>query len=37
LEDETHLLKILHQGSEKAREVAQSTLEATYKNLGVVL
>jgi tryptophanyl-tRNA synthetase len=36
LNDETHLLSILHQGSEKAREVAQETLEATYKNLGVV-
>ena len=37
LEDEGHLLTILHQGSEKAREVAQSTLDATYKNLGLVL
>jgi tryptophanyl-tRNA synthetase len=37
LQDESHLLKILHQGSEKAREVAQSTLDATYKNLGLVL
>ncbi len=37
LEDEGHLLKILHQGSTKAREVAQTTLEATYQNLGVVL
>ena len=37
LEDESHLLKILHQGSEKAREVAQSTLDASYKNLGLVL
>jgi tryptophanyl-tRNA synthetase len=37
LEDESHLLQILHQGSEKAREVAQSTLDATYKNLGLVL
>ncbi len=37
LEDERHLLQILHQGSEKAREVAQSTLDATYKNLGVVI
>jgi len=36
LEDEAHLLKILHQGSEKARAVAQETLELTYKNLGVV-
>jgi tryptophanyl-tRNA synthetase len=36
LNDETHLLSILHQGSEKARDVAQETLESTYKNLGVV-
>ncbi|MEN9906390.1 MAG: hypothetical protein RL475_588 [Actinomycetota bacterium] len=37
LEDEKHLLQILHQGSEKARTVAQGTIETTYKNLGVVL
>ena len=37
LEDEKHLLDILHQGSEKARAVAQNTIETTYKNLGVVL
>ncbi len=37
LEDEKHLLQILHQGSEKARAVAQETMENTYKNLGVVL
>jgi tryptophanyl-tRNA synthetase len=37
LEDEKHLLEILHQGSEKARTVAQQTIEHTYKNLGVVL
>jgi len=37
LEDEKHLLDILHQGSEKARSVAQQTIDATYKNLGVVL
>ena len=37
LEDEKHLLEILHQGSEKARAVASQTLETTYKNLGVVL
>ena len=37
LEDEKHLLDILHQGSEKARAVAQETINATYKNLGVVL
>ena len=37
LEDEKHLLDILHQGSEKARTVAQQTINTTYKNLGVVL
>ena len=37
LEDEKHLLQILHQGSEKARAVAQETIATTYKNLGVVL
>jgi tryptophanyl-tRNA synthetase len=37
LEDETHLLDILHQGSAKARIVAEATLKETYKNLGVVL
>ena len=37
LEDEKHLLDILHQGSEKARNVAQQTISTTYKNLGVVL
>jgi tryptophanyl-tRNA synthetase len=37
LEDEKHLLDILHQGSAKARTVAQQTIDATYKNLGVVL
>ena len=37
LEDEKHLLNILHQGAEKARSVASITVEATYKNLGTVL
>ena len=37
LEDEKHLLDILHQGSAKARVDAQETVNATYKNLGVVL
>lgn len=37
LEDEKHLLDILHQGSAKARVVAQETVNLTYKNLGVVL
>jgi len=29
-------LKILHQGSEKARLVAEQTLKSTYEKLGVV-
>ena len=37
LEDETHLLDILHQGSAKAQTVAAATLKETYQNLGVVL
>jgi tryptophanyl-tRNA synthetase len=36
LQDEAHLLQILHQGSEKARVVAELTLKSTYENLGVV-
>jgi tryptophanyl-tRNA synthetase len=36
LGDEKHLIDILHSGSAKAREVASTTLEATYKGLGVV-
>lgn len=37
LDDEKHLLDILHQGAAKAREVAQSTINSTYEKLGVVL
>ena len=37
LEDEKHLLDILHQGSEKAQEVAEKTVQSTYSHLGVVL
>jgi tryptophanyl-tRNA synthetase len=37
LEDEKHLVKILHDGAAKAQEVASKTLEDTYKNLGLVL
>jgi tryptophanyl-tRNA synthetase len=37
LEDENHLLDILHQGSEKAQEVAEKTVQSTYLHLGVVL
>lgn len=36
LEDEDALLAILHSGAAKARIVAESTLQATYKNLGLV-
>lgn len=37
LEDEKHLVSILHDGAEKARSVAAETISATYKNLGMVL
>ena len=37
LEDEKYLVTILHQGAEKARNVAADTMNATYKNLGMVL
>jgi tryptophanyl-tRNA synthetase len=37
LEDEKHLVNILHQGSEKATLVAAATMSATYEKLGVVL
>ncbi len=36
IEDEGALLAILHEGAAKARIVAESTLQATYKNLGLV-
>lgn len=36
LEDEASLLAILHDGAAKARIVAENTLKATYKNLGLV-
>ncbi len=36
LEDEASLLAILHAGAAKARIVADHTLQATYKNLGLV-
>jgi tryptophanyl-tRNA synthetase len=36
LEDEKHLIDLLHEGAEKARAVASSTLSDTYKNLGLV-
>jgi tryptophanyl-tRNA synthetase len=37
LEDESHLIKILHTGADKARTVASATIADTYKNLGLVL
>lgn len=36
LEDEASLLAILHEGAAKARIVAENTVQATYKNLGLV-
>ena len=36
LEDETHLIDLLHEGAAKAREVASETLRDAYKNLGLV-
>jgi tryptophanyl-tRNA synthetase len=36
LEDENHLIDLLHNGAEKARVVASATLSDTYKNLGLV-
>ena len=36
LKDEAHLLTLLHRGGEKAQKAASSTLEITYKNLGLV-
>jgi tryptophanyl-tRNA synthetase len=36
LEDEKHLIDLLHNGAEKARKVASATLSDTYKNLGLV-
>jgi tryptophanyl-tRNA synthetase len=37
LEDEAHLVKVLHAGADKARTVASATVTDTYKNLGLVL
>jgi tryptophanyl-tRNA synthetase len=37
LDDEAHLIKILHAGADKARAVASATVSDTYKNLGLVL
>jgi tryptophanyl-tRNA synthetase len=37
LEDEAHLIQVLHSGADKARTVASATIAQTYKNLGLVL
>jgi tryptophanyl-tRNA synthetase len=37
LEDERHLVQILHTGADKARTVASATVAESYKNLGLVL
>ncbi|TRZ72661.1 MAG: tryptophan--tRNA ligase [Streptomycetaceae bacterium] len=37
LENEDHLIQLLHTGSEKAKKTASVTLEEAYKHLGVVL
>jgi tryptophanyl-tRNA synthetase len=37
LDDEGHLIKVLHAGADKARTVASATVAETYKNLGLVL
>ena len=37
LEDERHLVQILHSGADKARTVASATVAESYKNLGLVL
>jgi len=36
LEDKKHLIDLLHEGADKARVVASSTLQDAYKNLGLV-
>lgn len=36
LEDEAHLIELLHAGGAKARKVAAGTIESVYKNLGTV-
>lgn len=37
LEDEQHLIKVLHAGADKARTVASATVAECYKKLGLVL
>jgi tryptophanyl-tRNA synthetase len=36
LDDEAHLVELLHQGADKAQIVASATLQDAYKNLGLV-
>jgi len=36
LDDEAHLVDLLHKGAEKAQIVASATLQDAYKNLGLV-
>ena len=36
LNDKTELTKILHDGAERAREVASATLETVYRNVGFI-
>ena len=37
LDDEQHLVQVLHAGADKARAVASATVAESYKNLGLVL
>jgi len=37
LQDEDHLVQVLHAGADKARAVASATVAQSYKNLGLVL
>jgi len=37
LQDEDHLVQVLHTGADKARAVASATVAQSYKNLGLVL
>jgi tryptophanyl-tRNA synthetase len=37
LDDEQHLVQVLHAGADKARAVASATVAVSYKNLGLVL
>jgi tryptophanyl-tRNA synthetase len=37
LDDEQHLVQVLHAGADKARAVASATIAESYKNLGLVL